>query len=366
MKILCVHQGCELYGSDKTFIQSVKAFRQKYPAAYIKTLLPEEGPLTAELVDYADDVSYESLWILRKTTVKSLLGIGFFSLIKSSFAAWKLMKEFDKSYINTAVVMNFIIASAFSFSNRVIHVHEIPVGFSKYIFSFLLLFARAPIVFNSQATKDSFLLPFWQKKTIVHNGVKIAEYVNCKDKEPSGELNFLMIGRLNDWKGQDLLLKALVEVPSELLLNIKLKIVGDVFEDKVRFRDALQKTVAENSKLNAIVKFEGFSSTPNEFYEWCDIVIVPSKKPEPFGLVAIEAMSYGKCVIAAKHGGLTEIIEEGKSGLFFEPNSVESLTSVIVKLLLDKHLIAVIGQNGKTHVLEHFTEANYIKKIGLL
>jgi glycosyltransferase involved in cell wall biosynthesis len=366
MKILCVHQGCELYGSDKTFIQSVKAFRKKYPEAYIKVLLPKEGPLNSQLVDYANNIGYEPLWILRKTTIKSLFGVGLFSLIKSSLFAWKLMNEFDKTYINTAVVLNFIIASFFSFSNRLIHVHEIPVGLSKYIFSLILSFARAPIVFNSKATQDAFFLPFWQKKTIVHNGVKTAENVNDKNIGPSDQLNILMIGRLNDGKGQELLLKALDEVPSKLLQKIKLKIVGDVFEEQVHFRDSLLKTVSDNDKLNAFIEFEGFSFTPNKFYQWCDIVIIPSKKPESFGLVAIEAMSFGKCVIAAKHGGLTEIIEEGKSGLFFEPNSVNSLKSVIVKLLLDKTLTTVIGENGKAHFLAHFTEDNYIRKIGLL
>jgi len=64
-----------------------------------------------------------------------------------------------------------------------------------------------------------------------------------------------------------------------------------------------------------------------------DLVVVPSREPEPFGRVAIEAMSFGVPVIAANHGGLSEIVEDGRSGYLFEPNSADSLAQALEKFL---------------------------------
>ena len=45
MRIVCVHQGYELYGSDRSFIDSVAALREAWPQAEIEVVLPHEGPI---------------------------------------------------------------------------------------------------------------------------------------------------------------------------------------------------------------------------------------------------------------------------------------------------------------------------------
>ena len=49
MRIICVHQGFELYGSDRSFIESVTSFRDAWPQADIEVVLPCEGPIVAPL-----------------------------------------------------------------------------------------------------------------------------------------------------------------------------------------------------------------------------------------------------------------------------------------------------------------------------
>ena len=82
-------------------------------------------------------------------------------------------------------------------------------------------------------------------------------------------------------------------------------------------------------------------------YNSCDICVVPSTWREPFGITAIEAMSCGKPVIASKIGGLEGIIDDGKTGLFFEPGNVESLMQKL-ELLLDSEEVRVeMGKAGR-------------------
>ncbi|NOX71772.1 MAG: glycosyltransferase family 4 protein [Candidatus Micrarchaeota archaeon] len=63
-----------------------------------------------------------------------------------------------------------------------------------------------------------------------------------------------------------------------------------------------------------------------------DIFVVPSLY-EPFGIVTLEGMAMGKPVIGSRTGGIAEIIEEGKSGLLFEPGNAEELAQKIFDLL---------------------------------
>ena len=98
------------------------------------------------------------------------------------------------------------------------------------------------------------------------------------------------------------------------------------------------------------------------FYNWADAVIVPSVLPEPFGLVAIEAMSLGKLVIAANHGGLSEIIEDNVSGLLFEPDNEKDLALKICALIQNPYLIKDLGNKGFEVFISKFTDKIYMNK----
>ena len=60
MRIVCVHQGYELYGSDRCFIDSVAALREAWPQADIEVVLPREGPIAAPLRALASRVEHRA------------------------------------------------------------------------------------------------------------------------------------------------------------------------------------------------------------------------------------------------------------------------------------------------------------------
>lgn len=98
-------------------------------------------------------------------------------------------------------------------------------------------------------------------------------------------------------------------------------------------------------------------------YQVADVAVIPSVY-EPFGYAAIEALSACVPVIATAVGGLTEIIEHGKSGLLVpvrphdaRPHEVdvEELTAAQLMLLSDQGTARRIGEGGRDRVLEQFT-----------
>ena len=125
-RIVCIHQGVELYGSDRSFLQAVTALRESFPGAHITVVLPGEGPLNPLFAGLADRVQVRSLAILRlaepvKTLLKGTIALPWY-LLRAGID----LARADLVYINTAVVADYMLASRLAPRKSVIHVREIP------------------------------------------------------------------------------------------------------------------------------------------------------------------------------------------------------------------------------------------------
>ena len=85
---------------------------------------------------------------------------------------------------------------------------------------------------------------------------------------------------------------------------------------------------------------------------------MPSKG-EGFGLVFLEAMAFGKPVVAGAHGGAPEVVEDGVTGFLTPHGDVEALSGVLRRLLSDARLRSEMGRRGRERVearylFEHF------------
>lgn len=86
-----------------------------------------------------------------------------------------------------------------------------------------------------------------------------------------------------------------------------------------------------------------------------DIVVHASTKPEPFGMVVIEAMACQRPVIVSAAGGAMEIFAEGKTGLGHKPGDAGDLARQMQRLLEDEALRQSLGRAGSQHVRENFS-----------
>jgi phosphatidyl-myo-inositol dimannoside synthase len=100
-------------------------------------------------------------------------------------------------------------------------------------------------------------------------------------------------------------------------------------------------------------------------YSACEIFALPSGG-EGFGLVYLEAMAYGKPVIAGAHGGAPEVVEDGKTGYLVHHGDVTQLATAIETLLADPALAREMGARGRERVAHEFrfnVFAKALKKI---
>ena len=331
MIITCVHQGYELYGSDRSFAATVAGIRDAFPSAEIDVVLPRHGPIVPLLEGAASRIIIEPLWVLRRRDLKRLATIGLLELPAAVFRAWSRLRRSDIVYVNTSVVADYMIAARFCTGRSVIHIHEIPDGLTLRLLRTLVRWSRADIIFNSCATRDAFALPAGSAARVIYNGVAGPPEPLPQSFDGSRPLRLLMLGRFSRIKGQEVLIEALGLLPQRLRPEVR--IVGGAFEDQSRARSLADLIAARG--LADTVSLMPFTPDPGPLYCWADVVAVPSRLPESLGRVAIEAMAFGRPPLASAIGGLGEVVEDGRTGWLVEPDSPPALARALETIIAD-------------------------------
>jgi glycosyltransferase involved in cell wall biosynthesis len=342
-----------MYGADRSFARTIGALKAGFSSAHIKIILPQDGPITS--LHPLDQVERKvrPMWILRRRTLLRGLTVGLWSNVCALFAAYRDMKSANIIYINTVVVFDFIVLARLFRKPVIVHVREIPNGIEMHAFRALLRWSRASVIFNSQATREAFRLPKGRASRVVYNGVATPQ--TWRESVANAEkTNVLMIGRLNHWKGQEILIEAVSKLDPAEKERLHVRIVGSTFNKQDDFLERLRTLVKEKA-LEDIVRIEPFEADPSWSFRNADLVVVPSRLPEPFGNVAVEAMAFAKPVIASSHGGLREIVVDGKTGRLFEPGNFEELSRILRDCLENPALYRRYGSAGRQRFEARFT-----------
>lgn len=349
MRILCVHPNVELYGSDRSFVDATDTMKAAHPGAEVSVVLPCEGPILSLLSGRPIGILFEKLWVLRKATLLTPRTWDPRSFLDAVKRAKALCANSALVYVNTVVLPDYLLAiRSLRPGKGIVHVREIPSSrLMAAAFSALLRWSRGTVIFNSQATRRAFRLSRGQRSHVIYNGVS-PPTVRVDPPAFHGDrpLRLLLLGRINGWKGQDLLIEACARLAPEERSKLEIRIVGSHFEGREQFSGQLMALISRH-ELGSIVKVESFDPDPSTLYVWADLVVVPSKSPEPFGRVAIEAMACARGVLASAAGGLVEIVENGESGILFQMGDVGALASAIRYCLNSPERVQRFGRNGR-------------------
>ena len=181
------------------------------------------------------------------------------------------------------------------------------------------------------------------KADVIYSGISYLDFPLNFQRDFSNVVRILMIGRINSWKGQDILIDALKMIPDEI--DYVCRIVGSPIFGQIDFYEDLVKKV-NSSPLKNRVDFVGETRNKWDQFGWADVVVVPSKFPEPFGRVTVEALAAGCAVISTKPGGAVEILKDGEFGTVVPCGDVAELAGAIVDILTNKEKLAQFRSNG--------------------
>jgi glycogen(starch) synthase len=225
------------------------------------------------------------------------------------------------------------------------------------------------IVTVSEAMKSELIdLGFPKEKIqVCYNGVDPKKYsrgevsdekvreVRQKYGVGDNDLMALFVGRLVWIKGVDKLIRAMPQV-LQTIPNLKLVIVG--LGDMQEYLEKLVQTL----KLQDVVKFRFEFISEEEriaHYAACDVAAFPSLY-EPFGIVALEAMSMGKPVVVGAAGisGMKEsVVPNGQDqcGFHVNPEDPADIAWGLINAMQDPQRKEWLGKNGRKIVLERFS-----------
>lgn len=369
--ILFIHQSAELYGSDKTILMFISSLDKKEYRSVV--VLPFDGPLKKEFEKNDIKVVIAPvLKLYRKMfSIKNLI-----KFIEEYFLGMKelnkLHKEydFDIVYSHTLASLIGILFARKKNIKHLWHVQEIiaqPSIVNKLFKSLLSWKYNHVAIYDSKET-----MLFWTKENpklasksdFIWNGLDVNQVKVPSPEEvdrirktefllKENEIIIGLFGRINSWKGQPLLLEAFCKLSYEYP-DVKLVYIGSAPPNQEFFEIELKSKIKEYALEDKVILIP-FKEQIWAYWHSLDIAVVPSTEPEPFGMVAIEAMMAQKPVVAANHGGLTEIVIPEETGYLFQPNDSVDLKEKLISLVTDKTKRDLMGKKGQQRVLDFFT-----------
>ncbi len=176
---------------------------------------------------------------------------------------------------------------------------------------------------------------------------------SVSEASEAGNPAILFVGRLVERKGVQHLLEAMA------LLRDRpghLHVVGHG-----PLRPQLEG-MAEDLGVSDRVTFHGFvpARELRRRFVSCDVFVLPAVRDakgdvEGLGVVLVEALSFGRPVVASRSGGIVDIIRHEETGLLVPPGEPAALAEAIGRLLEDPALAGRLGDAGRRHARENFS-----------
>ncbi len=339
LRVALVHDFLVQYGGAERVLE---VMAEMFPEATIYTLLYDKGKMagkfkgkdirTSNLQKFPKFLRKRYRWLLPFFMVApETFNLRDYDLVISSSGAWTkgIVTRLNTTHIS-------YIHSPMRF------VWELQHNYAKGFFSRLLssyvrvwdkMAADRPdyLIANSKYTQERIRKYYGKESEVIYPPA----FAKASVGKPAiaKERYFLIVSRLSPYKKVDIAIQAFNK------LGLPLVIIGEGRE-----RENLEKNAKDNIRITGFVNDEELS----EYYSNARALIFPAD--DDFGMTMVEAMSWGVPVIAFRKGGAKEIVEEGKTGEFFDSQTPEVLADGV------RRLIAKENEYDKNAIIQRASE----------
>jgi len=375
MRVLAVDQSGVLGGAELSLLEVMKTMRGTN-----ETVLFDDGPFRIALeaagvkVDVLDGAALGTLSKEggMKRPGAGMIG-GVMGLVRGTLAK---SRNSDVIYVNTqrAMVVG-AIAGLISRRPVVWHLRDIvsPEHFGKAQLTIIkwctkLMLER--VIANSTASAAALTALTRMKEDrldVVFNGISAEPFTELESVAqhelrarfglPQDTFLVGSFSRLARWKGQHILLEALLEAPEMHAVLVGAALFGeDAYEAELRAY-VLEHGLADR------VHFLGFQHDIAACMKAVDVVAHTSISPEPFGRVIIEGMLAKRPIVAARAGGVTDIVKDRENGILCTPGDVRSLADALGELSADAGLRNRLVEQGYANAISRFGTERYVESV---
>jgi len=194
----------------------------------------------------------------------------------------------------------------------------------------------------------------------VYPGAAVEEFYQA-ELPSRDQLRIAYASLVMPYKGADVLVEAL-SLLHAAGIKFSATIAGGTLQPD--FVQALQEFV-ESEGMQQQVYFAGVLSRQElkQLYLTHNVLVFPSRFPEPFGISQIEAMAAGLTLVTSGTGGAAELVEHSKNGLIFESENPLDLAEILSSLPKYSHEWATITQSGQQLAMSQFSQINAVKQL---
>lgn len=345
-----------LGGAERSLVDFIDQWREATPGLEIFVISRSpEGHLQPELdrrgIPWMN-LAFHSLVRHRRATRPDEI----YSSARDDFAAVRAIERFIVEFKADLVVTNTIVAPWAAIAAKlaaVPHVwfarefgdgHEFQIP-REHVFADIGILSDL-VVTNSRALR-SFLSEWidpdkidvlYPRLALPPKAPVVADDEVWPVRDSDGDaLRLVCVGRIAESKGQSRLVRAVATLRDEGV-RVEVALVGSATTDDHRRIESL----ITDLELRDRVALTGEVSNPGIFTVLAHAGVVASDS-EGFGRVTVEYMAHGRPVIGADAGATVELVDDGVTGLLFEPGDVDSLAAAIRTYANDRQLAAHHG-----------------------
>lgn len=342
-----VHASSDLYGSDLACLHVARRAVERGWA--VEVTLPRPGALADELTALGVAVHWLDPLKPRRADLR-LQRLP--QTVRHWLRSWRAVRRlaaarrFDVVYTTTAPTLAGTFLARRWRARHVYHVHELFWFPTPLVRTFERVLRRADVVVCcSGAVLDQFHDHRIRSRAIIahtgidHSGLPAAGPVLAAD-----HAEIVCVARINEWKGQEVLVEAVARL-RQAGHDVRLTLVGDVYGGEERFRDRLAERI-DALGLTGWVTLAGERRDAIDIVARSDVFVLPSRRPEPFGMALVEAMAVGRPAIGTDAGGPREVVRSGVDGVLVPPGDAAALAGAIAALIDDPDHARALGRRA--------------------
>jgi len=358
--VLFLHSSDEAFGSDRVMLALVDLALSQ--GRRVRVLLPDDSPpgwLTGQLQARGVQPRRAVLAPVRRRYLRPRALLPFaWSLLRAGAAIRAGAGQCPNAIIHVGS-SSLVAAAALGRQRRrvVWHVQELQVSPRPlaWLLRVIPVVSAGHVVAISDYTAGELERSRLGRARVhrVYNGLPPPAATVTAARAP-GAVRCAYVGRLQWRKGYDLFVEAAATVAARFS-DTAFLVAGAPPPGEEWRAEALARRVAELG-LSHRVEMLGMCHDVPALLQAVDIVVLPSRWPESFGLVMLEAMRAGCAVIATDHGAAPEIVRTGVSGLLVPPGDAEALAGAMAELVARPDTRQRLAREGQRRAGEAFSE----------
>lgn len=359
IRLLTISPTCERGGSDINLLRLLKNLdRNEYDILH---LIPYPGPLLDEFRNAGVRVEIVDMPRIRLFKNPLRYIIVLLKFLPTVFKIKKIIEDYEIDIVCTSSMVNLYGALAARFAHRphiLMAVEYLPV--LKLVSPYFYFLSEKIICCSSMVSR---MFKKSDKVLVRYPGVDLEEFRPNIDTQSlrerlgiSGSL-VSMVTRLAGWKGVEVFIRAANYIKDD----VKFIILGEAVKGRERYVVKLKKMIEQFRLKDKVLIITGEHKNISQFIAASDIVVHASLRPEPFGLVIIDAMAMKKPVIASRLGGPQEIITEGVDGILLDPGNPKILAMAISRLLQEPEFAKDMAAKARERTKQKFDIKKYAK-----